>query len=113
MFSFNNHSQLLLLKMVCLLLTLCLSSINGWSMKDPTRPSSYRYSAVESKGLNLESVLISEQRKVAVINGTAVSVGEEIGGAKVVAIEKNNVRVNQHGKTVTLTLDSVSIRQEK
>jgi MSHA biogenesis protein MshK len=83
------------------------------AVTDPTRPSSYR--SVENKKTQfvLESILIGEQRKVAVINGKALLEGEKIAGAKVIKINKENVRIVKNGKMIDLKPRRTSIRREQ
>lgn len=82
------------------------------ALTDPTQPSNYR-TATKEPSLHLESVLSSEHRKVAVINGVVLSVGERIGSARVVAITENTVKLRRGGKEFSLQLKRASIRQEK
>ena len=82
------------------------------ALKDPTQPSSYR--AVSKKqSLRLESILFSDARKVAVINGTVVAEGDSIGNAKIIRIDRDSVRVSSGGNSVELVLHRAAIRQEK
>ena len=60
-----------------------------------------------TKALNLSSVLIGQQRKVAIINDQTLVVGERIGKYKLVAIFKDRVRlVSGNGKRTELKLDN-------
>ena len=81
------------------------------ALTDPTRPSSYA-TQTKKQRLNLESILYSSARKVAVINGTAVVEGGHIGASKIVSINKDSVKIVRGGKTSTLQLRYKSIRQE-
>lgn len=90
-----------------------LVPISVQAIEDPTRPSSYRSVARQQQQLKVESILFSDDRKVAVINGTVVAEGERVGAARVVSIGKNNVRLTRNGKVVNLTLGKALIRQEK
>jgi len=83
------------------------------ALQDPTKPSNFRKVESAASTFQLESILISGYRRVAVINGVAVAEGETISGAKVVAIEKGSVRIFSNGSVLKLILNSVSIRQEK
>mgnify|MGYP000179797978 CR=1 FL=1 len=82
------------------------------ALDDPTRPSSFR-AAKKAETLKLESILHSEVRKVAVINGQVLAEGESIGSKKVVHIGKESVRLANGNQELTLTLKRSSIRQEK
>lgn len=85
----------------------------AYGLQDPTQPSNFLAAASTTSVLTLESILISGDRRVAVINGTAVAEGEFTDGVKVVSIEKDSVRVVRGGSVLKLMLNSVSIRQEK
>lgn len=80
------------------------------AFSDPTQPAQYR-AAAKRVALKLESVLVSSTRKVAVINGQVVAEGETIGGARVVSIAKDKVRLRKSGKTISLTLKHADIRR--
>jgi MSHA biogenesis protein MshK len=94
---------------------LCLLFVaaSAYGLSDPTKPASYHAESVVDKSLVLESVLISSQRKVAVINGAVVAEGDNVGSAKIIKIDKNGVKMNSGGKTLYLKLNNASIRQEK
>lgn len=81
------------------------------ALTDPTQPVQYR-AATKRVNLNLESILFSEARRVAVINGKALQEGEKLGSARVISIGKDVVRVQQQGKTYDLKLQRPTIRQE-
>lgn len=98
---------------VAIILLMALLSISASGLNDPTRPSSFRRQVATDGKLNLESILVGKERKVAVINGTVVSVGDSIGMAKVILIDRNKVRMLSEGRIVELVLRSISIRQEK
>ena len=95
-----------------ILLLVCIAH-TAYALNDPTRPSTFKSAKVASKALNLESILISDERKVAVINGSVVAEGERVGVAEIVAINKDGVDVSSGGKNIRLVLESASIRQEK
>lgn len=79
---------------------------------DPTKPSNFRVKRA-APTLKLESILYSDTRKVAVINGKVLAEGESIGNKKIIHIEKNRVRLVSGKKELTLTLKRPSIRQVK
>ena len=82
------------------------------ALTDPTRPSSFRAQA-RQESLRLESILFSDTRKVAVINGKALAQGDSIGSATVTAINRNSVKLKRSGKVLVLEIQHPSIRQEK
>ena len=46
------------------------------------------------------------QKPQALINGEVLVVGEQVGGATVVSIEKQGVRLSEDGREFTLSLDA-------
>lgn len=82
------------------------------ALADPTRPAQYHPAAAQAK-LNLQSILFGNSRRVAVINGKALTEGERIGGARILSISKDMVRLKRGDKIVRLKLDNASIRREK
>lgn len=82
---------------------------NAASLPDPTRPpqrfiAPVASGSVEPKSWQLGSILIAPQRRVAVINGRPLSVGDRVGGAKVIGIEPDRVRLRQGSKEFVLNL---------
>lgn len=87
-----------------LVLLLAVSTVSrGQSMSDPTRPPGgidpntgiASPSVSSGGGLVLQSVLISPQRRLAVIGGETVKLGSRIGGAVVVKIEEGQVTLRE------------------
>lgn len=98
-------------KSQCLLICLCWASsmisadvLEGLS--DPTVPLMGNLTPTELpaeggsllddlmgvlKSYTVSSILVSDARKIAIVNGTQVTEGSEIGDAKVVAIERASV----------------------
>ena len=80
------------------------------TLTDPTRPSypsihgSQQLPGTVASDWILNSTLVSDERRVAVINGTHVTEGESIGNATVVRIRKLDVDIQIPGKRITLTL---------
>lgn len=97
-----------------LLLFLCCGQLAAQTasseVRDPTRPLGARTTVGETTGeqrLVLNSVLISAQRKVAIINGVALREGQWVPGAngvKVLRISPQAVVVQQASKTWSLRL---------
>ncbi len=86
-------------------------------LRDPTRPLSYAQSkTVTESALVLHSVLISDSRKVAVINGQRLQEGEAIKhseGVHVLRIFPHSVELKQAGKRWRLRLNkSMSVQRE-
>lgn len=98
-----------------ILLTTCLL-LSPWVAAvdvDPTRPldSTAQRSAATPNALTLNSILLSEQRRVAVINGVTAQVGDRIANAKVVAIHADRVVIEIGGQRRELTLNKPKIKR--
>lgn len=84
-------------------------------LRDPTRPLGHVASGftANENPVRLQSVLISETRKVAYINGQQVHEQDTIKGSdiKVIRIESGGVVLQQNTKRWRLDLDKSVIRQ--
>lgn len=94
-----------------LIMLACASLFAGAALaqplRDPTRPPGVGGESAPAEAVaptRLQSVLISPHRSVAVIDGRAVSVGERVGGAKVVAISAAEVTLETGASRQTLRL---------
>jgi hypothetical protein len=78
-------------------------------LSDPTRPTTRGGGEIRKpkdavSRWKLQSTLIAEGRRTAVINGKMVSVGDEINGVRVIEILPYAVRLQTEGGPVELTL---------
>jgi MSHA biogenesis protein MshK len=92
-----------------LMLVLALATASGafaQVLQDPTRPPSASPSVQDTKSESsrLQSVLISPGRKLAVIDGRTVTLGERVGDARVVAIAPAQVILQRGAEYQTLKL---------
>ncbi len=77
-------------------------------LNDPTRP--YKADGYEQRNTqpvsryNLNSTLVSSNRRIAVINGTYVTEGETVGDATVIRIRKHDVTLQSPNRQITLKL---------
>jgi MSHA biogenesis protein MshK len=85
---------------------LAASSAFAQGLQDPTRPPSASPSVENTRdeASRLQSVLISPGRKLAVIDGRTVTLGERVGDATVVAIAPAQVILQRGGSYQTLKL---------
>lgn len=80
------------------------------SLPDPTRPltatpsSGNSSNATADETLTLHSVLIAGERRLAIINGRRVQVGDTIGRSRVVRIEAGEVQLRRDNQLQTLTV---------
>lgn len=85
------------------------------SLRDPTeppQPTRAPQPAQPQLDLSLDSILISDNRRVAVINGQSASTGDSVDNARVRRIEADRVLVEINGTTRTLRLETApSVRQ--
>lgn len=79
--------------------------------RDPTRPLTYsaggKHAETQGVVLRLSSVLISTQRKLAIINGQTLHEGQTIpgaNGARLISINQQGVVVQQDGQTRELRI---------
>lgn len=107
---FNSHKMMSTPRLMTALIFVMICS-GVAALNDPTRPSAYR-STESVQSFQLESVLISGTRKIAVISGKVVTEGESVKGFAVVKINKDSVEGQSRGKIVTLTLDHAEIRRK-
>jgi MSHA biogenesis protein MshK len=83
----------------------------GQGLSDPTRPPGSTNEASPAAGSEeltsgprLQSVLIAQGRRVAVINGTTVSLGGMVGDAKVMKISETEVVLRRGQETEVLKM---------
>lgn len=89
-----------------------LFCVSALAITDPTRPEQYR-AAPARVSYHLESILFSNSRRVAIINGKVLAEGESIGGATVTAIAKDSVRLQRSGRIIRLSLQHPNIRRDQ
>jgi MSHA biogenesis protein MshK len=77
-------------------------------LSDPTRPPSF--SGVPFDGVAapagpvLQSIVLSPKRRLALINGKLIGIGDRVGAATLVAIEIDSVRLREGGGTKVVKL---------
>lgn len=97
-----------------LTLGLMLFDFGAWAeevLPDPTRPLEYSGSVKVPTSLKLNSILISQDRKVAVINGVQLVENQWYGDKRVVRIQSNAVILDHQGSTIVLSLHHQKVRQ--
>ena len=77
---------------------------------DPTRPGGAPVVAHTAPARGLQSTLISAERKLAVIDGKRVGIGDSIGGASVVEIGQYHVVLKRGMERSTLKLQPYTIK---
>jgi hypothetical protein len=95
---------------------LLISTMHAWALQDPTRPTDPALyfggrSNAAAPVWDLQSILSSSDRRIAVINGTRVREGDRVGTARVVSILPTHVVLKTGGRTVKLQLWPEAIRK--
>ena len=85
-------------------------------LSDPTRPeiaaeTQSTTTPSTPEALVLHAILHAEDRRLAVVNGRRVVVGDFVDGAHVLAIEADHVRVERAGETLELELVSPAFKR--
>lgn len=106
-----------------MLLTISMLCSTGLAqdLRDPTRPPSPaeieawfaggQAAASPADAYRLQSVLLSPTRRVAVIDGQHLLVGESIGNAEVTAIETGRVELERDGQIIVLRIATTSANE--
>ncbi|HUR40514.1 MAG TPA: general secretion pathway protein GspB [Verrucomicrobiae bacterium] len=79
---------------------------------DPTRPTALAEpdeseTAVRGPRWRLQSTLVADQRRIAVINGRAVAQGERVDGARLVEVRQDGVTLEHEGQRIGIRLPGV------
>lgn len=74
--------------------------------RDPTRPYSARAVVYGSTpaAFKVNALIVSDERRLAIVNGRRVRIGDAIGGATVVGITKQELTLDIGGERRTLKL---------
>jgi hypothetical protein len=89
---------------VLILIILCSASLAFAEMRDPTLPPDPSLWKTSDQPLLLTAILISEQRRLAVIGGRFLQVGDNYSGNKVISIDSNSVQLEGVSGRITLFL---------
>lgn len=80
--------------------------------RDPTRPYTARIAgATPAPRFVVNAIIISSDRRVAIVNGRRVGIGGSVGAATVVAIEKHQLILEVDGKRITANLHDGTARR--
>lgn len=93
------------------LVTLCASTVAVGELPDPTRPLGGRPAApvstpvpTQAPASVLQSILVSPQRRLAIISGRTVGVGDRVGDAVVAEILPYEVVLQRDGREIRMRL---------
>lgn len=104
-------------KIILLIGLLFLSAII-FANRDPTRPpdaylNRESQSTTNTKSLTLNAIVISKSRRVAIIDGKTVKVGDTIQNKKVIKIESDHVYLEDGNLQIDLPLFSQDVINTK
>jgi MSHA biogenesis protein MshK len=96
-----------------------LPAISSAELRDPTRPLDFSEVDLEAglqgttsahAGYVLQSILVSPTRRIAIVNGERVQTGDEIGDAKVVAIQPWRVHLKGSQGKIELRITTIRVK---
>ncbi|HET6725137.1 MAG TPA: hypothetical protein VFH85_03945 [Gammaproteobacteria bacterium] len=96
---------------VALALAIVATGAFAGSFHDPMRPDyGVTHSSRTSHSWHLSSILVAPHRRLAMINGESVSVGDRVDGATVAAILPGVVKLRKAGRVITIELIPTTIK---
>ncbi|MFP4609835.1 MAG: hypothetical protein ACLFQT_02340 [Thiohalophilus sp.] len=83
-------------------------------LDDPTRPPGHRLpgSKQSAPSWYVNTIKISEQERIAIVNGRRVQVGDSVGGARVLDIQPGYVRLRYQQEEIAIRLVPGTIRKQ-
>ncbi len=100
-----------------LMLGLLLAGGVAGALEDPTRPPGLPPPAAAAAAppphYQLTSILIAQQRRIAVVNGRQVQVGDRVDGARVEAIAPDRVTLRKGERPIELSLFLLRVKEPK
>jgi MSHA biogenesis protein MshK len=95
-----------------MVLVLLAGTASAQVFNDPMRPPAYAPVAgvASAPEWQLTSVIISRDRRVAVINGETVTIGSSVGNAAVVNIKPSAVVLERNGEEILVNLLPVAYK---
>ncbi len=89
---------------LCLLMAALLIAsagiVSAEELRDPTRPHTHSIERTVEGAPNfaVNAIFVSSDRRLAIVNGERVRIGDSVGGATVVDIQKEQVTLSVSGK---------------
>lgn len=86
--------------------------VQAETLQDPTRPATVKAVAqsVEPGALQLEAVMGSGARRIAIVNGKVVREGDRVGAAVIEAIGSDFIRYTRNGRSETARIAKNNLR---
>jgi hypothetical protein len=86
------------------------------NIQDPMRPPNFNADSTTQAASvpqwNLTEILISDERRIAIINNKPVKAGDMINNAKVISINTDHVVLTRHNKTFKQYLSRIPVKQQ-
>lgn len=103
----SDHAKTILPAAVSLLVLILATGAHAEPVDDPMRPPAQESTAGPADphpGWSLTSVLIADDRRLAIINNRVLREGDSVAGARVVRIEADHVLIRHAGGERRLSL---------
>jgi len=87
-------------------------------MEDPLRPPEFKQTksvnnhVVKKPTWYVNEILFSGERRVAIVNNVAVTIGDSINGARVSDIKSEHVVLRYKGRVINLRLKAMSVKKQ-
>ena len=82
-------------------------------LRDPTRPyTGSEVIAAAPPRFAVNAIIVSDARRIAIVNGKRVAIGGQVNGATVIAIEKTELVLDVDGRKIRLGLHGGMPRNE-
>ena len=96
---------------LALLLSTASSCMADELLHDPTRPWTASVPGVATNSFKVNAIIISTERRIAIVNGRRVAVGATVHGATIVAIETDHLVLQRNGKQIVARLSHGASRR--
>lgn len=102
-----------IIRIVLFFSCLLAAQVSFADLRDPTRPeNASEYSNANLvQSWELQAIIISPERKLAIFNGHTLMIGQQVGGFKVVEIHANTVHLEGPDGKMTLFLFNQNIKR--
>jgi len=88
-------------------------SAKGELLRDPTQPESASLVATQPYQPGLSAVIVSTDRRLAVIDGKIVREGQMVNGNTIISIQENHVKLHGANGDTTLFLTNQKVIQNE
>jgi len=80
-------------------------------LRDPTRPVNFIDQGSGKGGMRVDSIISSESRQAALVNGRWVSVGDNVDGKEVTRITADSVQFKTGDKYMVVSVEEQPVKQ--